>query len=80
MAENMYTSSLGQFFYHQMGEAIFMHILVHLCHGIGNFHLVFMAMEAFPKAWMETSVSKVVVFHFLIGVVFENILYMSLNT
>lgn len=76
----MYTSSLVQFFYHQMGETIFVHILVHLSHGIGNFHLVFMAMAAFPKAWMETSVSKVVVFHFLIGVVFDNILYMSPNT
>ena len=76
----MYTSSLVQFFYHQMGETIFVHILVHLSHGIGNFRLVFMAMAAFPKAWMETSVSKVVVFHFLIGVVFDNILYMSPNT
>jgi len=80
MAENMYTSSPGQLFYHQRGKAIFMHILIHLGHGIGNFHLVFMAIEAFPKAWMETSVSKVVVFHFLIVIVFDNILYMSLNT
>jgi hypothetical protein len=50
MAENMYTSSPGQLFYHQRGKAIFMHILIHLGHGIGNFHLVFMAIEAFPKA------------------------------